>query len=166
MIFPSNPTNITDLTAIYDYYDEDNDNLTFEIEWYKNDVNQTSLHNQLLVEAGNTTKGQEWYFNIRAYDGENYSDWYSSNVSTIINSAPTILGTPTFNQTNDLTQFDNLTILYEFNDVDNDPEDNTTYDLYVKWYKWTNINGSEYQPQKDYQLPATLTTVSQKQEHN
>jgi hypothetical protein len=148
-ISPADPTNITNLNASFGYFDEDNDPLTFTIEWYKNDINQTHLYNITRVEAANTTKGEEWFFKIIAYDGENYSDWYTANTVEINNSAPTIIGTPTFNETVSIDQNDDLKITYEYDDMDNDSEVNITTDLYVKWYKWNETHGVVYQPQKD-----------------
>ncbi|MHA2335271.1 MAG: DUF2341 domain-containing protein, partial [Candidatus Hodarchaeales archaeon] len=148
-ISPGVPTNISNLTAINTTVDSDGDMLTYEIEWYRNAVNQTHLYNKASVEADNTTKGDFWYFRIRAHDGTVYSSWNQSTSVEIVNSAPYLLGTPTFNDTISVTQSDDLNISYAYGDIDNDIEDNTTYGLYVRWYKWNITHGIVYQSQKD-----------------
>ncbi|MFW9992573.1 MAG: DUF2341 domain-containing protein [Candidatus Odinarchaeota archaeon] len=159
-VTPGVPTNLSDLTASYVYSDIDGDTLVFEIEWYKNGENQTNLYNKPLVGATNTTKGEDWSFRIRAHDGDGYSLWYQAVNATVVNSAPTIIGVPTFNETVGVSQNDNLNISYLYYDADNDAEVNITVELYVRWYKWTLSNGVEAQPQKNNQTLLSWTETT------
>ncbi|UCE39102.1 MAG: hypothetical protein JSW00_07770, partial [Thermoplasmata archaeon] len=67
------PTTVDDLVASWNDTDVDGDGLTFIITWYQGGLEQIALANTTLVGAGNTTKGEEWHFKVRAWDGEDYS---------------------------------------------------------------------------------------------
>ena len=41
------------------------------IYWYKNGDLQSSWTNSTIIGAGNTSKGQVWWFKVRVYDNEN-----------------------------------------------------------------------------------------------
>ena len=49
---------------------------------------QTQYENQGIIPANATSKGELWYYTIRAYDGFNYSDENTSNYVEISNSPP------------------------------------------------------------------------------
>ncbi|MFW9995303.1 MAG: hypothetical protein ACFFD4_24920 [Candidatus Odinarchaeota archaeon] len=145
VVSPSNPTNASDLTVSYDPFDSDNDIVTFTIEWYKwiTDayVNQTDLFNKTTIGKGNTTRGEEWLFRIRLYDGANYSLWYQSQPVTIVNTPPEVYGA-TFSKTVDVLDTDDVDIVYSYSDYDGDDENKTK--AIIKWY----VNNS-YFPDKD-----------------
>jgi len=86
---PSNITNST-LIANWTFFDLDaadvaNVNETY---WYNNSIEVLALRNMTRVEDGNTTKGQNWSFTVRIYDGQNWSTIVGSPNLTILNAAP------------------------------------------------------------------------------
>ncbi|MHA2334669.1 MAG: hypothetical protein ACXAEU_21760 [Candidatus Hodarchaeales archaeon] len=142
----STPYNTTDLEASWTFVDDDSgDSQTdFYIRWYKDNVIQSSLDNKTTVEAANTTKGEQWNFTLQVFDGENWSVIYNSSITDILNSAPIITGTATFNKTVNVLETDTLNITYVYYDSDLDGEGSAI----VYWYK-NNASGSYYIQSKD-----------------
>ncbi|MHA2096903.1 MAG: hypothetical protein ACW98F_19985, partial [Candidatus Hodarchaeales archaeon] len=66
---PVNPTNVSDLVATWDMQDDDvgdTENKSVAIiYWYKNGVLQPLWNNSIAIGAGNTSKGQVWWFKIQ-----------------------------------------------------------------------------------------------------
>ncbi|GAG00249.1 unnamed protein product, partial [marine sediment metagenome] len=130
-ITPSFPSTSIDLIANYTFYDSDNDNEDgTQIMWYKNGVLQPNLNDSLVIDSTYTEKGDEWFFNVCPYDGENYGDRVSSQVNiTIINTPPTVSNVqilPANAKTGD-----DLILNYVFEDEDGDIENNSN----IRWYK-------------------------------
>jgi parallel beta-helix repeat protein len=89
-ILPNIPAGNDDLMAAYSYSDEDGDNeSTPELMWYENGVHQPEFDNLLKVESSAVKKGKNWHFEIRVFDGIDYSDWVSSNHPEINNTLVT-----------------------------------------------------------------------------
>ncbi|MEM3362574.1 MAG: NosD domain-containing protein, partial [Candidatus Anstonellaceae archaeon] len=100
VLTPSSATVLNNLTCNITAIDSQSTTLTAYYEWYKNNVNQTSLagtysnlqnNTNTLIStllSGNLTKGDNWYCRVRVYDGELYSDWNTSNSVTIQSSNP------------------------------------------------------------------------------
>jgi len=132
----STPTTTVDLVATWESNDNDSDSLTFYVTWYLNGLLnatlQTSSMNSTLT-SGNTTKGQEWSFNVTAYDGEiNSSEITLGYIVSIQNSIPTVAN-PTFNETSPVADEKGFNITYGFADADGDSEV-ITGKLIVYWY--------------------------------
>jgi len=138
-----NRTNGT-LTGSFNYSDTDNqaqaDN---ETAWYNNSVEVSALRNLTQVEAGNTSKNQNWIFSVRVYDGDNWSNWVNSSNLTITNSDPvltaisniTINETELVNITANANDEDNDALTYEIND--------TRFTKNVNEFTWqTNLSDS------------------------
>ncbi|MHA2332892.1 MAG: DUF2341 domain-containing protein [Candidatus Hodarchaeales archaeon] len=142
----SNPYNTTDLDASWTFVDDDSgDNQAdYYIHWYKDNALQTNLDNKTSIEAANTTKGEHWNFTLQVFDGENWSIIYNSSITEILNSAPTIVGTATFNKTTSVLETDTLNITYTYYDPDFDSEGSAI----IYWYK-NNASGSYYVQSKD-----------------
>lgn len=69
-IVPENPLDSENLTAQYEYEDNEKDPETdSEFRWFRNNVEVTSLNNQKSVPASETTAGDKWHFTIKPYDG-------------------------------------------------------------------------------------------------
>jgi hypothetical protein len=127
----SSPKTTDDLVASWGTTDNDSDSLTFIISWYVNGIENATFANKTMIEAGNTTKGEKWYFTVQAYDGEGLSNIISlvTNV-TILNTAPmasnlTIITNP--------TTLDDLVANWDYFDIDNDPRDDALAQIY--WFK-------------------------------
>jgi outer membrane protein assembly factor BamB len=90
-IAPSLPRTTDNLTAGYDYYDEDSDpqNGT-EIRWGKDGVLQPAYNDTLVVPFTATAKGQKWCFTVHPKDGKDFGELHKSFEVTIQNSPPTI----------------------------------------------------------------------------
>ncbi|MFW9904399.1 MAG: DUF2341 domain-containing protein [Candidatus Thorarchaeota archaeon] len=133
MISPSTAYTTDDLVANYTFSDHDGDteNLMNQlILWYKNGVLQGDLNGSLIVQAGNTTKNDLWYFQLCPNDGSDFGKWIRCLVNCIIeNTAPQILSVQ-LNPNNPQTK-SNLSVNYSYFDMDNDAENGSI----VHWYK-------------------------------
>jgi hypothetical protein len=126
-----NPHTNIDLEANWEYFDVDNDleNNSWIIRWYKDNQLQIGYNNNKLVPFTETNKGEEWNYTLNVYDGTNYSIQYNSSTTIILNSSPTASGVSL--NVNPLTK-DNLTVSYNFYDPDGDPEGTSWI---IHWYK-------------------------------
>jgi hypothetical protein len=84
----------SNLTCIVLITDPDGENMNVSVNWYKNNVFNTtynfdnhyvngSVFNATLT-TGNLTAGDSWNCSVRTYDSWNYSSWGNSNAVTII----------------------------------------------------------------------------------
>ncbi|MFX0121680.1 MAG: hypothetical protein ACFE9A_19980, partial [Candidatus Hodarchaeota archaeon] len=132
----SNPTTNDDLTATWESNDNDSDSLTFYVVWYLNGILNTTLQTSSMsstLTSINTSKGQEWSFNVTANDGEINSTEITLGYNiTIQNSIPTVTN-PTFNVTSPVADDKGFNITYTFIDADGDSEV-ITGKLIVYWY--------------------------------
>jgi hypothetical protein len=145
VLAPGSPITTDNLVASWTYSDVDSDpQFAFSINWYKNGVLQSSLANLITVGAGNTTKGENWNYTLRVFDGTDWSIAYNSSMIQILNAAPIIPGSATFNKTINVLETDTLEIVYIYSDIDGDVEGSPT----IYWYK-NNASGSFYIPSKD-----------------
>ncbi|MHA2163785.1 MAG: hypothetical protein ACXAB9_13460, partial [Candidatus Thorarchaeota archaeon] len=78
-ISPSSPKTGHDLSASYTFSDIDSDpESDSKIIWYKDGILQGALNNSVLVQAGNTSKDEEWHFKIQPKDGTDFGSWIGS----------------------------------------------------------------------------------------
>lgn len=113
----------TSNTIIIDYTasDEDNDPITLvSIRWLNDSTEVTSLANSTELPSSMTKKGQIWKYYIRVYDNLNWSIEVLSTSIFISNSNPSV---ENITLSGGLNTFDNITVSYDYYDVDNDPED-------------------------------------------
>jgi len=81
-----NRTNAT-LTGSWAYFDVDNDTIQGnETKWYSNSEEVLELRNLSSISSTNTTKGQNWTFSVRVFDGVNFSSFVNSTIITINNA--------------------------------------------------------------------------------
>ncbi|MFX0121940.1 MAG: hypothetical protein ACFE9A_21315, partial [Candidatus Hodarchaeota archaeon] len=127
----TNPQTTDDLVASWTSNDNDSDSLTFIVTWYINGIENATFANKTVIEAGNTTKGEKWYFTVQAYDGEGLSSVLSlaTNV-TILNTAPT---SGNLIITTNPTTLDDLVAAWSYFDIDNDPRDDAL--ARICWFK-------------------------------
>ena len=95
LLAPTTPTSDDDITAsTFGQNDEDGDALTFEYRWYLEGTLQENLNDVDVLPSLATRSGDTWMVEIRAYDGEDYSTWVSSNPISVgqqtSNNAPTV----------------------------------------------------------------------------
>ncbi|MHA2334453.1 MAG: DUF2341 domain-containing protein, partial [Candidatus Hodarchaeales archaeon] len=132
-VSPSNPVTTSTMNCIYTYLDYDGDgenSANRETIWYKDGYLQPGLNDSLSVDSSLTTKGEEWFFRIRTHDGEDYSSWYQSTNTTILNTVPTVTYLNITNASN-LRTTDDLVANWTFFDDDGDSQ--VVY--YIRWYK-------------------------------
>ncbi|MED5485241.1 MAG: choice-of-anchor V domain-containing protein, partial [Candidatus Thermoplasmatota archaeon] len=87
-----NPTTDLSLSATWDFLDGDGDEqINFETKWYLNDVHQSELDDLLVIDSQYTSKGDLWFFQARASDGIEFSEWYQSINVEINNSIPEVV---------------------------------------------------------------------------
>ncbi|MHA2332664.1 MAG: DUF2341 domain-containing protein, partial [Candidatus Hodarchaeales archaeon] len=130
----ANLRTVDNLIANWTFNDVDGDNpAAYYIIWYANGILQPLLNNTMVVNGGNTTKGQSWYFKLIVNDGtvNSSADWdtaFSSPSALILNTMPiadnvTITQNPRAN--------DSLTAGWDFDDDDGDSEISAE----IRWYK-------------------------------
>ncbi len=135
LVYTSNTTTIYNLTVDWDFNDLDGDiQEDFTINWYINGTLNTSFANLTEISSQFTTKGEQWNCSIQLFDGENYSSWYFTSSTYILNTPPSIqdLGIQGGENTSQ-----NISLIYTFIDVDDDSEDKPKF--IINWYY---INGS------------------------
>ena len=149
---PASPVTGDDLTGSYTYNDPDGDPESgTEIRWYRDATLVSSLNDQLTVGAGETSKGEEWYFTVRPSDGSEFGTLETSNTVTIGNTAPEasdLAITPSSPYEND-----DLQANYTYNDADSDAESGSE----IRWYQ----NGAVVATYNDQTtVPSSATAVN------
>ena len=140
LLSPLTPTTEDNITStIAGQNDEDGDALSFEYRWYLDGNLQEGLNNLSQLPSLATRNDDIWMLEIRAYDGEDYSNWAGSNSITIgqhtSNTAPTV-DSITITPTNPDTQ-DHLVAQVTSSDADLDSITATEY----QWRKNGAIAG-------------------------
>lgn len=136
-ITPTNPKTNDNLVGSYTFSDADGDPKgSEEIRWYKNTVLQSAYNNALTVPSSVTSRGEQWYFTVKPYDGTDYGTIVTSATIIIANTAP-IASNLTIAPTSPLDN-DNFVGSYSYNDVDNNPESGSE----IRWYKNSAIQSS------------------------
>src|SRR3989338_5431444 len=78
------------INVFWSFSDEDEDTFNTwqgnETKWYNNSVEYNLTANLTSISSQNTTKGQNWTFSVRVYDGFNWSEWANSTKITIRNT--------------------------------------------------------------------------------
>ena len=170
-IDPPAPETTDNLTISYVYSDADGDPETnVSVIWYREGVRVTALDNSTTVNSGNLTIGEDWYFKILVFDGENWSSthfdpayYYPSAIATIgDNVSPTIhsdrlSGTSGLNDAPfvvyvNITETNDLAEAIMQVTTPNDQKEN--YSLIL-----LGSSGAEYQYGKSY-TPSTFGTYS------
>ncbi len=135
-------TTLDSLSATRNYYDADDDpEADFEIKWYKNGEHQLDLDNVLEVDPELTTKHEFWHFSVRVNDGTDWSDWFDSEDTEILNSPPVVndvsispyppQNVTKIDQSGAPEAGDELWAYYVYSDDDGDMQ----ADAQLRWYK-------------------------------
>ncbi|MHA2031718.1 MAG: hypothetical protein ACW99Q_20250, partial [Candidatus Kariarchaeaceae archaeon] len=98
----------------------------------KNGKLETTLNNSLTISSSFTKKDENWYYTIRVYDGEIYSNLYISSTTQIVNSQPSVSNL-TFTPTSP-KRGESLTIIYTWFDPDQNANDIESGTL-IRWYR-------------------------------
>jgi hypothetical protein len=137
-ISPSSPSSTTDLSVTYTYSDTDNDiEANSFIEWYVDQGSgfiSASLSGKTLSWSA-TKKGETWKVLITPNDGEDTGTGVWSNELSIGNSKPEAFTLEIMPE--NPTGLDDLSLSYEFFDIDEDTEVTGTY-------KWLVERGSGF----------------------
>lgn len=123
------------LTMSYIYIDIDNDpEVAGNYKWYVDRGDGLGLVysgiNTKTVPASETNKGEQWSCEVEPYDGTDYGITYVSDIVTVGNSPPSVVGEVIVGPSNP-TRYDNLTVQYEYFDIDGDPENGTSFSWLV-----------------------------------
>jgi hypothetical protein len=136
-INPASPKTGDDLTATYDFADPDSDAESgSEISWYKDGVLEGALNDSFTIQAGNTSKTEEWHYKMRPKDGTTFGLWVGSTNVTITNTVPTA-STLDISPSNPATH-QNLTASYLFSDADGDGDSGSK----IRWYRNGMLQGN------------------------
>ncbi len=147
-------TTLSDLTAEWDFLDGDGDEQNnFEIKWYLDEMHQSQLDNQLIANSQFTLKGETWYFEVRANDEFEFSEWYQSSGLIIGNSPPEV--TAEINPNNPINST-NLMLNITTIDVDND-----VLTIEVEWINNNSIFLTNYSDVAPLELRSNDTTVGE-----
>ncbi len=125
-----------DLNGFAVISDPDGDAMNVSVRWYNNSVlhlqqdynnsySNGTLFNAIL-DDGNTTKGQNWTFSMRLFDGEEYSNWTNSSSLTILNTPPTV---PTLLSPEDGNSTTDRTPQFSWSASIDDDQDTLSYEL-------------------------------------
>jgi hypothetical protein len=131
IITPTSPTSSDELTASYDWYDEDENDEEIDsiINWYRNDELIDSLTNTLVVPMKMSIKGDSWSFIVIPNDGKDFGLEVKAEAVTIGNSPPTASDLAIAWSHNSGLPI--LVAKYNYEDIDNDAET----DSRIKWYR-------------------------------
>jgi hypothetical protein len=143
-ITPGIPKTSQDLVLSYTWSDIDPDTQSGTvIEWYIDGNYNSTFDGNTIISSIYTKKGEEWFVRIRPSDGTDFGSYVgiSTNI-TIINTAPT-LNTVKINETLVYTEM-NITISYQFIDVDGDPESGSLIYWYRNGFLQTNLNNYDF----------------------
>lgn len=110
----------SNLITAYGYTDLESDSISqTQSKWYKDTLEQSDLRNYTTVSTTRTTKNETWLYSASLFDGFDWSLWANSSGLYIRNTPPNItvlnitFGVPS-------TQAGNITVHFNFVDVDND----------------------------------------------
>ena len=103
------------------------DSLTFNIQWYLEDVLQSELNDVNPLPSSQTSKGQTWAAVIHAFDGSDTSSLSETLYVDIINSNPSV--TATVDESINSQQ--DITLEIESSDSDMDSIETTS----ITWYR-------------------------------
>ena len=92
------------------------DSLSFNIQWYLDDVVQPQLNNVNPLPSSQTSKGQNWAAVIHAFDGLDTSSESETLYVNIINSEPSVTATVS----ESINSQEDITLVIESLDIDSD----------------------------------------------
>ncbi len=131
-ILPNMPYTSDDLVLTFGYSDPEGDlEKPFMVKWFKDGNLQNGLDNQTTVDSSFTSKGELWWARVWVFDGAAYSLPLETNIITVLNTEPvvsTVIISPSIP-----TSTTDITVTYEFSDIDGDSEGNTVIQWYVNY---------------------------------
>jgi hypothetical protein len=138
-ISPNPPLGDDSFSAQYTFIDDDGDtDRGYEIKWYKNGIHQTLFDDILDVDPAATGKGELWYFSLRVFDGEDWSQEVDSHYVAIENSKPVVISLIPISGQIVLNEKESVEFQVDANDPDGD----------LLLYKWrldkTSVSDDEY----------------------
>jgi hypothetical protein len=137
-ISPNPPLGDDNLKATFSYMDEDDDTQqAYEIKWYQGVFLQE--FDGLVVDSAVTSKDELWYYVLKVYDGEEWSENLSSHFVVIQNSQPIIDSFEPTNMQLRINETESLPFFVEASDPDGDF-------LLIKW----KLNKATVEDDEDY----------------
>ena len=128
---PPEPTKETGLSVSYNYYDADGD---FEqgtsIHWFRDGLRVTQIDDLTDVPNSLISKGQSWRVELTPNDGNEFGDTVSLDPVTIGNTLP--IARSLSISPNSPMDDDDLTLSWDYYDLDGDPEDSQQTLIY--WF--------------------------------
>jgi hypothetical protein len=115
------PRGDEDLEIDFMYYDADGDeNKRTDIRWYKDGILQSVYNNWFTIPANATEKDQVWEYQIRAFDGNDTSQFNDSFPVTIKNSKPILTKFSPTDSTLTISETETIKFSVEAEDMDGD----------------------------------------------
>ena len=126
---PINPTKMTGLSINYTFFDSDGDiEQNTEINWKLNDIDISEVDNSTSLPNSLITKGDYWKVTIIPSDGIDLGENISLGPILIGNSPPSVTNFFTLPENPD--DSDEISLSYNFSDLDGDDEEGTS----IHWY--------------------------------
>ncbi len=133
------------LQVVVGWTDPDGDNVQqTEIRWLRNGIQYSAYNDLSYVLSESTSKGDMWMARVRVSDGLLWSNWVETNSIEILNTPPQVTSIKMLPE-GILTANKNLSVVWEQNDIDGDPETNSLIRWWVdgdwiqKYDGWTSI---------------------------
>lgn len=86
---PLEPNGYDILNVTEDFSDYDGDNLTYEYRWFLNGLRLDGIATPTLPLV-DFARGNFFHVEVRGFDGEEYTEWVSSQPVTLVNTPPTL----------------------------------------------------------------------------
>jgi len=137
---PTSATTTDDVLLSYTYNDADADaEVDVEIMWNLNGAPFQYAENSMTLPASFTEKGQNWFANVRVYDGTEWSTWSASNTITIQNTAP-VTESISLSHSEAVTT-ESISVEYTMSDIDGDSESNSEITWWRNGVKKSSLTG-------------------------
>ncbi|UCE73573.1 MAG: hypothetical protein JSV56_11180 [Methanomassiliicoccales archaeon] len=134
------------LTLAYTHEDVDGDSIeNVEILWFADSASMPQFDDNQTVPGDYLEKDQIWNATLRAFDGEDWSDWITADSISIPNMAPYINGTVALTPQKALSN-QNLTPIFQNLYQDDDGDALLSWE--VKWYR-DNGHMEDYDDHKE-----------------
>jgi hypothetical protein len=147
-ISPNPPLGDHDLTASFTYMDEDGDSQeAYKITWYQSII---PLVNGSKVESEHTLKHELWYFVLRVFDGEDWSENLTSHTVVVQNSQPVINSFEPTSMQLSINETESFDFLVDAEDPDGD----------LLLYKW-KLNRATVEDDGDYKFDTDYDSVGE-----
>jgi len=121
------------LMLIHSPEDIDGDDLDMvEMQWLVDGALMSQFDNDQMIPGDYLFKEEKWNATLRVFDGEEWSDWYTTAYVSIPNTPPKINGTVSLTH---LKALSNEDLIPDYEDFYQDEDGDPLSSVEIKWYK-------------------------------